>query len=144
LPGDLLLEQIEDDDSLPVRLLRWVFSDSERRAPRHKASGLIAFYWTGGAPRSFPIATISKTGMYLMTKENWVTGTRIQMTLQMADTDAKDSSITVLTEVVSIGVDGLGFRFILSDSGDRVSSEFLPGEVTSRRALHRFLRRNKL
>ena len=139
-----MLEQIEDDDSLPVRLLRWLFSDSERRAPRRKTSGLIAFYWTGGAPRSFQIATISKTGMYLMTKENWVPGTRIQMTLQMADTDATDSSITVLTEVVSLGVDGLGFRFILSDSGDRVSNEFLPGEVTSRRALHRFLRRHKL
>jgi hypothetical protein len=141
-----LREQIEDEDSLTVRFLRWLFPDKERRAPRHNVSGLVAFYWTGGAPRSFQVTKISRTGMFLMTKESWVPGTRIQMTLQRADPDAKDSShsINVLTEVVSIGIDGLGLRFILSDSDDRVSSEFLPGELRSKKALERFLRAVKV
>ena len=43
--------------SLTVRVLRWLFpptaSDDRRRGERIPAPGLVAYYWTGGAPQAY-------------------------------------------------------------------------------------------
>jgi hypothetical protein len=62
------------------------------------------------------------------------------MTLQRTDAERKGRphSIQVLTEVVSVGQDGIGFRFVLPES------ESLSGEETNKKALENFLRRLRL
>src|SRR6516225_7039591 len=68
---------------LKIRFLRWLFPDiNRRRAKRYSSSGLVAYYWTGGAPHCYDIANISATGLYLRTKERWAPETLIQMTIQ--------------------------------------------------------------
>ena len=142
-----MIEQSHTKDSLRTRFLLWLFPENERRrASRYVSPGLVAFYWTGGAPRSFEVGKISATGLYLLTKERWAPETRIQMTLQTAAPEGKNSSdsIHVLTEVVNLDSDGVGFRFVLPESERQKSGDRLPGEETNKKALERFLRRLKL
>ena len=135
------------NEPLAIRFLRWLYPDPDRRrASRHALPGLVAFFFTGGPPRSFEVGKISATGLYVLTKERWLPETQIQMTLQRTDGVAKNSSnsIRVLTEVVSLGEDGVGFRFVLPESERLKGHEHLPGEETNRNSLERFLRRLKL
>jgi hypothetical protein len=68
------------------------------------------------------------------------------MTLQRTAPEGKNSSdsIHVLTEVVSLDSDGVGFRFVLPEAEMLKSGDRLPGEETNKKALERFLRRLKL
>ncbi len=130
--------------SLQIRLLRWLFPDvNRRRSKRISVPGLVAYYWTGGAPYSYEVGDVSATGVYLRTKERWAPGTTIQMTLQKQDGsgNSSDGSICVLSEVVRWGKDGAGFNFVLSDYDDAASRQIVPGEATSRKAVEKFLNR---
>jgi len=132
----------EDQPSLPVRILRWLFPDvNERRAIRYPTPGLVAFYWTGGAPHSYQVGDMSATGLFLLTKERWAPGTLIQMTLQKQDGRPYSSanSICVLSEVVRWGENGAGFNFILTDYENVIDYGILPGETTDRRTVEQFL-----
>jgi hypothetical protein len=142
-----LSQQPQKKDPLTIQFLRWLFPDSKRRrAPRGTVPGLVAFYFTGGAPRPFEVGKISASGLYLLTKERWAPETRIQMTLQRTGAVGKNSSdsIHVSAEVVSFGPDGVGFRFVLPESETLKGHEYLPGEETNRKALGHFLGRLKL
>jgi hypothetical protein len=139
--------EIEDKVSLKVKLLRWLFSDADRRrADRHFSPGLVAFYFTGGAPHSYKVGTISVTGFFLITKERWVPETRLQMTIQKADgaQNGKTPSISVVAEVVCWGSDGVGFKFVISGPDDSVRRDVLPGEPVSNEAIKRFLQQVEL
>lgn len=138
------IEVMEDKDqpSLPVRILRWLFPDvNERRATRFPTPGLVAFYWTGGAPHSYQVGDMSATGLFLLTKERWAPGTLIQMTLQKQDGRpySAENSICVLSEVVRWGENGAGFNFVLTDYENVLAYGILPGEATDRRSVERFL-----
>lgn len=138
------IEQLEEKDqaSLPVRILRWLFPDvNERRATRYPTPGLVAFYWTGGAPHSYQVGDMSATGLFLLTKERWAPGTLIQMTLQRQDGRpySAENSICVLSEVVRWGENGAGFNFVLTDYENVLDYGILPGEATDRRSVERFL-----
>ncbi|HEY6764483.1 MAG TPA: hypothetical protein VI386_06905, partial [Candidatus Sulfotelmatobacter sp.] len=50
-----------------------------------KSPLLVAYYWDGAAPTSHKIQNISSTGFYLTTKERWLPGTMVTMTLQRTD-----------------------------------------------------------
>jgi hypothetical protein len=138
----------EEQVSLKLRLLRWLFSDiNKRRAKRYPSPGLVAYYWTGGAPHCYEIANISATGLYLRTKERWAPETLIQMRLQKAKSgtieEDAEGSISVLSEVVRWGEDGTGFNFVLKDD-DSQYGELLPGELIDRKAVEKFIRRMDL
>ena len=108
----------EERPSLSLRFLRWLFPDvNQRRAVRYPTPGLVAYYWTGGAPHSYHVGDMSATGLFLRSKERWAPGTLIQMTWQYQDgkKPARQNSISVLSEVVRWGEDGSGFNFILTD-----------------------------
>ena len=140
-------ERPQNKESLTIRFLRWLFPDSDRRrASRHATPGLVAFHWTGGAPRSFEVGKVSATGLYLLTDERWMPETQIQMTLQRGGAKGRKNadSIHVLVEVVSLGQDGVGFRFVLPESESLKGHEHSPGEVTNKEALQGFLQRLKL
>lgn len=137
------------EESLPlkIRLLRWLFSDiNRRRAKRFPSPGLVAYYWTGGAPHCYDVANISATGLYLRTKERWAPETLLQMTLQKAKNGDSDevghASITVLSEVVRWGEDGTGFNFVLKNDYDKgYSREILPSQPLDRKSVEKFLMR---
>jgi hypothetical protein len=115
-----------------------------RRAQRTKSPLLVAYYWDGAAPMSRTIQNISSTGFYLVTKERWLPGTMVTMTLQRTDMAHENSRtephISVLSKVVRLDEYGVGFDFI--------PLEAHPGDLKSRpvgkKALTRFLDQLKL
>lgn len=134
----------EERPSLSLRFLRWLFPDvNQRRAVRYPTPGLVAYYWTGGAPHSYHVGDMSATGLFLLSKERWAPGTLIQMTLQYQDgkKPTRQNSISVLSEVVRWGDDGSGFNFILTDYDNVLDYGILPGEATDRKTVERFLQR---
>jgi hypothetical protein len=116
-------------------------TSDRRRSDRRQVPGLVAYYWTGGAPIEHKIADISETGFYLITEDRWIKETMLQMTLQR--TPAKDGrprqSLAVLTKVVRRGRDGVGHEFVMKESLDHDTREALPARGTDRLALGRFL-----
>ena len=125
-----------------MRFLRWLSTD-RRASKRHPLPGLVAYYWTGGAPQAFHIADISNVGIYLLTDERWFPGTMILMTLQRTNTDGDDPDdfISVLTKVIRWGTDGVGLTFVPSNTVDLNSGEPLPDTGVGKKALHRFIQR---
>jgi uncharacterized protein len=125
-----------------IRFLRWLSTD-RRGSKRHPLPGLVAYYWTGGAPQAFHIADISSNGLYLLTDERWFPGTMILMTLQRTNTDGDDPDdfISVLTKVIRWGTDGVGLSFVPSNTVDLNSGEALPDTGVGKKALHRFIQR---
>src|SRR5579863_6629877 len=120
-----------------IKFLRWLSTD-RRSSKRHPLPGLVAYYWTGGAPQAFHIADISTNGLYLLTDERWFPGTMILMTLQRTNTDGDDPDdfISVLTKVIRWGTDGVGLSFVPSNTVDLNSGEPLPETGVGRKALH--------
>jgi hypothetical protein len=116
--------------SWKIRILRWLFPElviheapeprERRRADRQSLPGLIAYFFTGGAPLPHKIGNISVTGFYLHTEERWMPGTIVRMTLQKLGSRGDDPSdtITVNSKIVRWGPDGEGFEFILTDLED--------------------------
>lgn len=108
--------------SLKSRFLRWLNSEpSDRRiATRHPLPGLVAYHWTGGAPKAYHVGNLSETGFYLLTEERPFPGTIVLMTLQRTDTSGENpgDSIAVRSKVVHWGADGVGLEFILAGPGN--------------------------
>src|SRR5258708_13767398 len=91
-------------------------SPEHRKAQRMKTPLLVAYYWDGATPASHEIQNISSTGFYLVTKERWLPGTMVTMTLQRTDiahgNHGSEPHIAVLSKVVRLDEDGVGFAFI--------------------------------
>lgn len=116
--------------SWKIHVLRWLFPElviheaqrprDRRRADRQSLPGLIAYFFTGGAPEPRRIRNISVTGFYLQTEDRWMPGTVVRMTLQKLGSKGDDPSdtITVNSRIVRWGPDGEGFEFILTDLED--------------------------
>ena len=93
---------------------------------------------------SHTIQNISSTGFYLPTKDRWLLGTMVTMTLQRTDMAHENSGtephISVLSKVVRLDEHGVGFAF--------VPLEAHPGDLKSRpvgkKVLNRFLEQLKL
>ncbi len=119
-------------------------SPEHRKAQRMKAPLLVAYYWDGAAPTSHTIQNISSSGFYVVTKERWLPGTMVTMTLQRTDMalghSGTEQHISVLSKVVRLDEQGVGFAFI--------PLEAHPGDLKSKpagkRALTRFVEQVKL
>jgi hypothetical protein len=115
-----------------------------RKAQRMKAPLLVAYYWDGATPASHAIQNISSSGFYLVTKERWLPGTMVTVTLQRTDMARENSGtephISVLSKVVRLDEHGVGFSFI--------PLEAHPGDLKSKpvgkRALSKFVEQVKL
>ena len=90
-----------------------------RAKARRTVDGLVAHFFTGGAPHAHPIRDISQTGLYVVTSERWYPGTVIRMTLSIAGSEEHplERSITVHAKAVRWGNDGVGLEFILAAPG---------------------------
>jgi hypothetical protein len=134
--------------SLKTRFLRWLNSEpsDRRRASRHPLPGLVAYHWTGGAPKAYHIGDISDTGFYLLTEERPFLETIVLMTLQITGSDGENpgDSIAVRTKVVRWGADGVGLAFVLSRPPDSMSSATRPENGADQKTLEEFLKRLNL
>ncbi len=136
----------DDEKQSPmIRFLRWLFPapSDRRRGERIPVPELIAYYWTGGAPQAYQIGNVSQSGLYMLTEERWLPGTRIVMTLQREDSgEAKSQDIhRVESEVVRWGVDGVGCAFVESGFVDLNSGEVVEHQKFDREAFEQFLYR---
>lgn len=107
--------------------LNWLMSDERRKALRRKSLQLVAYYWDGANPVAHPVRDVSSTGFYLFTDQRWYLGTILAVTLQRteADDDDPQRAISVNARVVRVSEDGVGFEFLLPESGRDVRK--LPG-----------------
>jgi hypothetical protein len=95
-----------------------------RAALRQSVPGLIAYFFTGGAPKEHPVRDISRTGLYIVTDERWYMGTVVRITLTDRHKPTAEYSITVNAKVVRLGSDGVGMEFILAGEGHRHGKSF--------------------
>ena len=119
-----------------------LFSTENRRAARSAGPPLIAYFWDGGQPVAHTIKNISPKGFFLSTKERWLIGTLVMITLQRTSSDPgrPDSSIIIMSKVVHHGEDGVGFAFVPVES----TTPRQPGaqsHAADRKTLDRFLKR---
>jgi hypothetical protein len=137
----------EEKPSLTVRFFRWVFPEpapsERRRAERVLEPGLVAYYWTGGSPNSYALSNVSSRGLYLVTDERWLPGTRIVMTLQQLNPGAAkaDDVCRVESKVIRWGEDGVGCEFVESGFTDLNNGEVIEGERFDRKEFEQFLLR---
>ncbi len=146
--GSEVMNSYEPRSSKPGTLKTWLqnwLSSDRRRAPRQPLPGLVAYYWTGSAPRAYQISDISASGFYLLTEERWFPGTMVLMTLQRTDSSGKnlDDSIAVQSRVVRWGSDGLGLAFVVSRSLDVANGDSARENGADKKTLDRFLSRLK-
>jgi hypothetical protein len=129
--------------SLTLRVLRWLFPPptpgDRRRGERIPAPGLIAYYWTGGTPQAYQLGDVSQSGLFLLTEERWLPGTRIVMTLQRGGKDRPEEIHRVESEVIRWGVDGVGCAFVESGFVDLNNGEILEDRKFDREAFEQFL-----
>lgn len=130
--------------NLRSRFKQWLHPASSpsdrRRNTRRYVPGMVAHYFTGGAPKPHNIADISMTGMYLLTDDRWMPGTMIQMTLQKPCAQGeKKQSINVLSRIIRRGSDGVAAEFVMSEALSHISHDIQPSQATDRLALARFL-----
>jgi endo-alpha-1,4-polygalactosaminidase (GH114 family) len=102
-----------------------LWSKDRRRAKRHAALPLVAYYWGAVSSEPHQVRDIGVDGMYLATEDRWYPNTLIKMTLTRSD-KAKvepDRSIAVTARVLRAGTDGVGFAFILPSSMQAVDAD---------------------
>jgi hypothetical protein len=82
-----------------------LWSKDRRRAKRHAALPLVAYYWGAVSSEPHQVRDIGVDGMYLATEDRWYPNTLIKMTLTRND-KAKvepDRSIAVTARVLRAG-----------------------------------------
>ncbi len=142
--------QAEEKRKIAARLQSWLEARNARKimgpcdrrqSSRVREPGLVAYYFTGGTPRPFPVEHISNTGFYIRTKEHWLPNTMLLMTIQRPDRKLGDPlhAITVLTKVVRIDPEGVGHEFVMTESLTRKTLDIMPDMGTDRLALSEFL-----
>lgn len=126
---------------LKTWLRDWLSSD-RRLSPRQSLPSLVAYYFTGGAPRAYQIADISSRGFYVLTEERWFPGALVRMTLQRTDSSGKnlDDSIAVQSLIVRRVSEGMALEFVVSKAN---LSESLKENGVDKRTLERFLSKLK-
>lgn len=144
-PGDANGKAKEQPLTLGMRFKRWLnpvapTNSDRRKAYRRFVPGMVAHYYTGGAPKPHDVADISMTGIYLLTDDRWMPETMIQMTLQKPCAKGeRKQSITVLAKIVRRGSDGVAAQFVTPETLDRNSHDVQPTQTTDRFALARFI-----
>lgn len=84
-------------------------------------SGIVAYYWDGGAPKKHAVKDISSGGAYLYANEPWCVGTIITVTFQKeAEGEGAATTFAVLNcRVVRHTPDGAEIEFMLRTEEER-------------------------
>jgi hypothetical protein len=114
-----------------------------RKSLRDPVDGLVAHFFTGGAPQAHPIRDVSVTGLYVVTTERWYPGTVIRMTLSKPDIGQapSDRSITIQARSVRWGNDGVGLQFVVEPARKSNRGPASPMDSVDAEQLSNFLKR---
>lgn len=126
-----------------AKLGRWFSTPKDpRKVDRRPVEGLVAHFFTGGAPQAHQVRDVSLTGLYVVTTERWYPGTMIRMTLSKPDVGQApaDRSITVQTRAVRWGNDGVGLEFLVDPQQDSRPYQQTPLGGVNGKQLERFLK----
>jgi hypothetical protein len=82
-----------------------------RKGERESIPGLVAYFFTGGAPIAHKVRDISATGLYVLTDERWYPNTALRITLSDERDPDRQVSITLFARVARSGSDGVGMQF---------------------------------
>jgi len=102
----------------------------QRRSPRSPGGGLVAHYWTGGAPSPRRVSNVSVDGAYIEAPDKWYPGTVITLIFQLGsahpaarEEDASHKSelspCTIRAVVVRSAPDGFGVEFLFGNDDER-------------------------
>jgi len=125
------------------KLSRWLSTPKDpRKVDRRPVEGLVAHFFTGGAPQAHEVRDVSPTGLYIVTSERWYPGTVIRMTLSKPDVGQApaDRSITVQTRAVRWGNDGVGLEFLVDPKQESRPQQQDPLGGANGKQLERFLK----
>jgi hypothetical protein len=113
---------------LIARLLRWLFPE-QRRSNRFTVPNLLAFLGSVRNAKPYEIGDVSTSGCYMITRERWLPGTVLPVTLLRTKTTGNDTvtTITLQSTVVRSGPDGVGFAFFLDEHMTEKLAGFLEG-----------------
>jgi len=86
-----------------------------RRAERRVSPDLTAYHWTASYPKQEIVRDISATGVFLETRERWVPGDVISLTLQRRGPleGNFERRVAVQARAVRWSEDGIGLSFVL-------------------------------
>jgi len=126
-----------------INFFRKLSSYDHRQSERRQTPMLVAYYWDGATPMAHEVRNISSAGFFLLTKERWHLGTIVTMTLQRTDTAPADSEtqhhIAVLSKVVRMDEDGVGFAFIPVETNRADPAKTPVSRLVGKKDLGRFL-----
>jgi hypothetical protein len=118
-----------------------------RKAEREPIPGLVAYFFTGGAPIAHEVLDISANGLYVLTKERWYPDTVIRVTLSDQRDPSREISLTLHARAARSGADGVGLQFFLLEKKDLDRNNSLqendPTLVVTKNQLEDFVRRFK-
>lgn len=110
--------QLEVQSKGLKRFFGWLFDlheqpSTHRKAQRHAVPGLVAYFPLGHSLGANQVWNISTEGFYVLTDERWAEGTSLVVTLQIVNPKTREieAMISVPSQVVWLGPDGVGFRF---------------------------------
>jgi len=88
-----------------------------RRAARRHSPNLIAYHWTASEPRREEVRDISSTGVYLLTRECWLPGDMISLTLQRSGPPEGNIERRVAVQARTVRRDqtGVGMSFVFPE-----------------------------
>ncbi|MFZ0745184.1 MAG: hypothetical protein WAM85_12315 [Terracidiphilus sp.] len=91
-----------------------------QRAERRPVPELTAYHWSGAGLKQEGVKDISSTGVYLLTKERWLPGESVSVTLQRKGPleHIPERRITMKTTAVRWGEDGVALSFLLPNDLD--------------------------
>lgn len=125
------------------KLASWIFpaAPDPRKTLRRPVDGVVAHFFTGGAPEPHEIRDVSPTGLFVVTTERWYPGTIIRMTLTRTDSTQSlaDRSITVHARSVRWGNDGVGLEFVV-EPGKQSRGQLSALDPADIRRLNQFLK----
>ena len=123
---------------------RWLHPEppNPRKASRGPLDGLVAHFFTGGAPQAHEIRDVSSTGLFVVTTERWYLGTMIRMTLSKPDIGQAPSerSITIYARSARWGNDGVGLEFVFEPRGKSNRGPASPIDAVDSKQLSHFLK----
>jgi len=109
---------------LAARARGWFRVLGDRRRKRRSAiSGVVAYYWEGGAPESHQVRNLSKSGAYIATRKGWYPGTIIELTIQQESQDngKPRHAVRLSIRVVRCDAEGAGVRFLYTSPAERTA-----------------------
>ena len=92
--------------------------DEQRWGARSALPGLVAYFFTGSAPKPHRVRDISTSGLFVLTSERWYPDTFVRLTLTDERETTAKRSITLHARAVRSTDDGVALEFHLHEKDE--------------------------